>query len=168
MKKYTFEKIKERLIAKVPELKTIGLFNNQFEKESENNPIGFPALFVEFDSIDWRSQQRGIQIGLSVIRFHIGVETYKTNFSGEQIWEPNDLEFLELVEKIHVAIHGFDDVNFTPLLRVAESQNTDHDNVIVWDVVYQSQITDTGAETRFSKPLIEVDPDDIELIVSSI
>lgn len=171
MKRYFFEQIKQRIIERVPEVKTIGLFNNQISKSAENNPIGFPAVFVEFETIDWQSQQRGIQVGPANVKFYIAVETYKTNLSGEKISESNDLDFLDLVAKIHVGINGFDNEKFGPLLRVSENQDSDHDNVLVWETVYKTQFVDDGAETRYSKPLIEYDPttdNDFKLTISTV
>jgi hypothetical protein len=149
------------LIARVPEIKTIDLFNNQFERESKNNPVKFPCCFIEFENFDWKSQSGGIQIGNLVVKFHIGFETYKTNNSSGRPDESNDIDFLDLIEKIHTSINMFNTENFNPLLRVTEQQNTDHDNVLTWVVSYSTMITDDGAERRFADQLINMIPDTV-------
>lgn len=159
MKKLLFEEIKNRLIDRVPELKTIGLFNNQFSTEKKINPFVYPAAFIEFESFDWKQQGRGIQIGNAAVKIHVGFETYKTNISSTIPAFPEDDLFFDLIAKIHVALNGFDNECFTPLIRMNEQQDADHDNVLVWATTYGTQITDDGAETRFAKPMINLIPD---------
>jgi len=159
MKKDLFNDIKSRIADRVPEIKTFGLFNNQFNNEKNVNAFQFPCVFLEFGNIGWLSQSKGIQQGETLIRLHIGFETYKTDNNSNRIDQSNsEIGFLDLVSKIHVAINGFDGEYFNPLLRVSEQQNTDHDNVLVWVAEYRTMITDDGAETRYSKPLVKLDP----------
>lgn len=168
MKEIIFEKIKARIVARVPEIKTFGLFNNQFNTEKQVNAFTYPAMFVEFGSIDWKTQQRRIQVGNCKIMFHVGVETLKTDSFANRIDKPStDLEILLLLKKIHTAIQGFDDELFTPLARVDEQQNTDHDGVLSWIVSYSSQLSDDGAEIITSKPLVVKNPP-IDLVVDPI
>lgn len=164
MKQIFFEKVKQRLIDRVPEIKSIDLFNGQIENEKKENPIQFPACFIEFQSIDWTSKGRGIQQGIAAVKFYIAIETYKTGITGSATAALSDTSILELITKIHVALNGFDDELFTPLARSSEQQDIGHDNVLVWGVVYMTQLTDDGAETRYSKPLVNLIPDTIDVM----
>jgi len=168
MKKELFEAIKARLVARVPAIKTIALFNDQFNNEQKNNPFKYPVCLIEFDSFDWKSQSRGIQVGTLNVRFHLGVETYKTNLSSGRTDQPNDLEFFDLIAAVHVAVNMFDAYFFTPLLRVSETQDTNHDNILVWVAEYKTQITDDNAEKIQAKQLVNFIPDETNALTLNI
>lgn len=163
MKKSFIAAIKARIVARNTSIKTFELFNNQLDPANmkKENPVKYPAVFIEFESIDWKQQGRGIQIGNARVKFHVADETYSTNISSSNIAESNDVDFLDLIAGLHVSLNGFDGETFTPLSRVSEIQDVNHDQIRVWQTVYSTQFTDDGAETRVAKPLINLVPDEI-------
>jgi hypothetical protein len=54
---------------KIPEVKTFRLFNNQFEKEAVEKAFSWPAVFVEFSSMEYITKSEGLQEADAVILF---------------------------------------------------------------------------------------------------
>lgn len=164
MIKEFYIELQDRIKAKVPEIKTFGLWANQYSNEEKRNPIAYPAVFVEFASNEWESQQTGIQASLTQIVLHIGVEVYTNNIDSYRIDSNMNLDFLDLVAKLHLHLHGFSGDFFNPLLRVSEQQYSEDSNLLVWEVTYSTRITDDKAEKRYSKPLVlKTTPNDLDL-----
>jgi len=139
------------LKAKLLELKNEGvlkhyaIYNTQIESESTEIPFDFPALFVEFSSIIWErtglravnSAQKNKQIGNVTITFHIAFEKYS---SETDAFEEIDAEIDKIIEKFHVVV--IDEFE-TALLRSAERQDSNHNNVIVWQVDFTCMVQET-------------------------
>ena len=143
----------------MPELKTIDMFNNQFERSNndraqDNNqePFSYPACFISFENISWTGISSGVQDAALTVRLHIGYL--------------NLIEFIpvfDLVQSIHLALQGYGDVIFNALTRVAERPNYDHNNVYVYEVDYTTRFRDTSTYNR--KNYTPVSP--VELDVSA-
>lgn len=89
-----FEYIKARINARVPEIKTVRMFNNQFVNSNERNDrkdgttgsrfgyrtekaFPYPACFVEFIVNETNNLPVGIKDYILTVRFRFGVESYK-------------------------------------------------------------------------------------------
>ncbi|MDQ3534628.1 MAG: hypothetical protein M3421_03275, partial [Bacteroidota bacterium] len=125
--KYLFEQIRDRLIAQVPALKTVDMFNSQYDRSNNDNteqniqePFDYPACFISFENITWVGISSGVQDAQVTVRLHIGF-THLVEF----------LPVFDLVQSIHLVLAGFGDSYFTSLTRVAEKPNFDHNNVYV-------------------------------------
>jgi len=111
------------------------LFNNQIDEIASENTFPFPAVFVEFTSLDWLVKSRGIQKGDAIVRLHVAFNSLKTE----------ELEILELLAEIHAKLQGFSDSDvYSQLNRVYELQDTNHDQIQVWQIDYSTTITDLG------------------------
>lgn len=154
IKKTIYRAIRARIIAKVTEIKAIGIFNSQIENQNVENPIPFPAVFVEFLSMDWNQQASGIQQGTATIRLHVVTETYKTNISSYSVLQDDDDAFFDLVDKIHSFLNGFDGETFGPLTREAETTNPNFDNLQDWTIDYSFGISDDGSFDATRVPLV--------------
>ena len=91
-------------------LKTIGLWNNQFERENVNVAFGYPAVFVEFVNITYEDLLNGVQRYEMDVNIHIGFESYKTE----------DTAILTLKQNINAKLHTYSAVTSqyeTRLLR---------------------------------------------------
>ena len=74
---------------------------------------------------------------------HVGM--FNNQFDNEK----RETGIFELLAEIHQALQGFDGEVFTGLSRGPERQDVDHDNVIVWQADYITNLTDTTAtDTR--------------------
>lgn len=111
------------------------LYNSQFQEISTENTFLFPCVFIEFTAIEWQTRALGRQEADTTIRLHVGFESLATE----------ELVILDLLDEIHAVLQGFciaDLIN--PLDRVFEGQDTNHDNVIVWLLDYNTLLFDNA------------------------
>jgi len=125
-----FEFIKARINDKLPEFKTVRMFNDQIDKdnvERSEKAFRYPAVFIQFVTSEVRNRASGIQDVVLQVIFHFALEGYK--FS-----EKRQLKDIELTKKFDYYIHrlrgGDDDpVQFTTFQRIIINESEDFDNV---------------------------------------
>ena len=154
-KRDTYLKIKE-VLEGVPAVKHVRLFNNQYTNIAREKPFPFPAVFIQFLELDYTTRGDLTQDGLTRARLHIGYDSLKTE----------DLAVFDLLDDIHKALQGLELVNvFTPLDRVHEEQDVDHDIISVWLVDYAFKIRDFSG-SRNSK-LVAANPQDVSIAINA-
>lgn len=125
-------------------IKTFEHWNNQFDRITEEKQFLFPAVFIEFASIEWKTdvnvsnkthtqQARGV----CNLTIHIGVE----NKSDEEDSFPVDIA---IIDSVYDQLNGLQGVQFTPLKRISESDDVNHDNILHWQVNYETEIHEKG------------------------
>lgn len=130
-----YNKLKESL-SLIQGLKTVGLWNNQFERESEENAFLYPCCFIEFNNEKFVDLTQGVQQFDSIITLHLGFESYKDE----------DTFILQLKQDVYKAVHTLQcGVSASKLLRVGERQNFDHSNVQDYQTDYKTTIKDADA-----------------------
>lgn len=140
-----FNDLKAKIALEVPEIKTFRLFNNQFDKEGTEKAFAYPAVMVEFLTLDYITKNEGLQEANTMLMFHLGFSSLKTE----------DEEIFTLAEKLHEALQGFyNECIFSPLDRKRELQDVDHDAVIVWQIEYATLLVDNSGNRR--RRLVEV------------
>lgn len=137
-KKDLYLAIKDRLIDKVKAVQHIRLYNNQFDRETVEEAWAYPCVFVEFTQMLHEAVAYNQQQGDFIVRVYVGFESLKTE----------DLEIFDLVQDIYVALQGFSGQLFSSLQRVEETQDTDHDNVIVWQIDFSTMVADCTSDPR--------------------
>tara|TARA_R110000796_G_scaffold74629_10_gene167833 strand:- start:827 stop:1327 length:501 start_codon:yes stop_codon:yes gene_type:complete len=151
VKKNSYIAIRDRILLET-EVKTSRLYNSQFDNESQEATYTLPAAFIEFSELVYRSNAEGVQEVDARIRIYVGASSLKTE----------DLEVLDLLETVHASLQGFLAVpDSTPLDRVFEGQDVNHDAVTVWVMDYETRLTDTSG-SRNNK-LISIVLDEIEV-----
>ena|SRR3990167_10336547 len=145
--------IAARIAALVTEVKTVRLWNNQTPNEEDERAYECPAVFVEFQSIQWETmnkiagtgtlrggsnQQRGVMIVTIHCQF-VDFNNETTAFSNIDA----------ILQKIYYALQGYQTGNatdgyFTALERITERQATDHNQVLDWQVDFQATIYEQG------------------------
>lgn len=114
-------------IETLTELKKVGLWNNQFERENVNVPFGYPCCWIEFADIQYTDYLKGEQQVTMNVNLHLGFESYKTE----------DTAILTLKQQLHAKVHTLSVGNYwTKLLRRGEVQNFDHPNVQEYIITY--------------------------------
>jgi len=122
--------IKAQINEKVPEFRTVELFNDQLDKgnvERTEKAFAYPAVFVQFVTSEVRNRAQGIQDVVLQVIFHFGLEGYK--FS-----EKRQLQDMQLTTKFDHWIHRLrgsetDPVQFTTFNRTIINESEDFDNV---------------------------------------
>ena len=132
MKKEFYSNIKSRLETKLgDEIKHIALWNSQIDNEQTEKPFRFPALFLEFTNIDFRSETSGVQ--KCDLEF-----TIHCCFS--QLID--DIDLLDTFQNVASALHLYSDDYFSAITRVSEQMDPDHDRVIDWTITFVCTLTD--------------------------
>lgn len=133
-KKDLYLAVKKQLLEKTG-VKHCLLFNSQFDEMDNENTFPFPCAFIEFTNLDWLTKSEGYQEADTTIRIHLGFESLKTE----------ELDILDLNEDVHAALQRLEVKDlFTPLDRSFEGQDTNHDNVIVWLMDYETLLSDNA------------------------
>jgi hypothetical protein len=132
MNKQFYIDIKTRLETELgASVKTVGLFNNQFNNESTEKAFDYPAIFIEFSSVPYTTEGFGIQKGEIEFILHIGSKDFR-----------KDINFLDLTQNAYLALQGFSGDYFNSINRIFEEQDTDHDSVLVWQITFNCLLTD--------------------------
>lgn len=137
----------------VTEVKTKGIFNNQFDREEDEKAKAYPCCFIEFAPIQWiQTQQQPIkkvnvrkqQKANAVITIHIG-------FSDLQDETANFIDIDPIIQKIYLALQDLTGDYYSVLNRIEERPDTDHDNVIVWQMDFSTMLEEVGEEADLTK-----------------
>ncbi len=114
------------------------LWNNQPDNEQKEKAHRYPALFIEFSDIVYRSENYGVQ------KIDLG---FSVHCIFSQLVE--DLDLLDLVSAVGVALHGYKLDYCSNIVRTMELQDTDRDRLTDWVVGFRTVITvDTTAVQR--------------------
>lgn len=143
-KLHLYNEIDARILSEVPEINLVQLWNNQIDNEEREEARAFPLCFIEFSSITWLELTKGLNEAEIIITIRTAIERYQTD----------DRTFLTLVDKVYKALQLFSHPCFTPLKRVAERQDIDHDNCIVWETDFLTRLVDGEAYTDEDKPSV--------------
>lgn len=137
-------------IETLTELQYVSLWNNQFVREEENVTFGFPCVFIEFTNINYSDYLQGNQKFQMDVNIHIGFQSKATE----------DTDILRLKQDVQAVIHFFQQGYNTKMLRRAEAQNFDHDNVQEYIITYAVSGKDF---TTDKLPSTEVTVTDLDL-----
>ena len=90
------------------------------------------------------------------MKIHVGLESI----------EKEELYVFDLLENIHTELQGFEVKGlFTALNRLSETQDINHDNVIVWSIDYESLLSDDSAHR--SKKMSAIQLTDVNIITDT-
>jgi len=138
MTRELIEQIFARIQSELPEIKRIGLFNDDFEKQNDGVKSGlkFPALFVSFpEGCTYVDNASGVQRSDDfIIRFHIGLKFYN---------DDTVLQIFDLKEKIYKIFHKWQPSNASTMKRVAETPDELRGNFYVFEQDYLTNIIDS-------------------------
>ena len=133
----------------VPEtiVKTSGHWNNQFDLIEKEIPFKFPAVFIEFSNLDWKTdvgidQKNATQQARADCNITLHIGTW--NIKDESDSFPEDLA---IIDSIYDQINGFQDTTsnqFTPLKRTNEGDDTNKSNIRHWTVTFNTALQEKG------------------------
>jgi len=152
---------------------TVGLWNNQFDNEDIETAFNFPACFIHFANIRWdvtnykpprggvggtnvTKEQKGNTEEKSLITLHIGFSLLKDPKDSLEILDP-------ILEAIYFAVQGLEGDFFSPILRIEERQDVDHDRVLVWEMDFNTMLNQCGEE---DKSLVEIAANTLSLVLT--
>lgn len=115
-----------------------GLFNNQFAREADEDVIRYPAVFIQFEPIEWRASlgsNKNLQEAEVEIQLHIGFKRL----------DKDNASVLDKVDELFVALEAHAHDEFDPLRRLREVQDVDYDNAEVWVLTFRTRLRDCQA-----------------------
>jgi len=130
-------------------IKHVALWRNQLERENEEQPFLYPAIFVEFLPSNYQdkgNKAQSQQYDLTV-RLHICFESY----------EDEDTTILTLVDSVWQTVHKKQYGVFGQLLRRNEEQNFDHSNIQDYIQDYATLGNDNKTSTLVSHTITDLD-----------
>lgn len=125
MRKQIFQAICARLTERVPEIKFIDLWNNNVAALNGGALWPVPAVFIEFEAIEWRQQNNGARRGDVAVRLHLVTRPPATHGHTDPKM-PEALSFLDLIDQINAAMQGLKGENFSGFQLTTSATNHDH------------------------------------------
>lgn len=129
MRKQIYKAICNRLKEKVPEVAHIDLWNNNIAVLTGGAVWPRPAVFIEFEVIDWKQEQRGARRGDVAVRLHIVTDSVAYNGS-DDARQDSALAYLDLIDRINTAMQGLRGENFSGFMLTTSATNHDHTELL--------------------------------------
>lgn len=151
MKKQLYLAIKNRLknipgADGEPLFKHFDLWNQQVEFIEQETPFQTPAIFVEFQPLQWRTLGNRVQDADLTTRLHIVTEwnALTADYAPE---EEEALEYLEIVDSVVTAMHEFTAPNTNTWMRTQTIPNHNHERYVDSVEEYICKVVDNSANT---------------------
>lgn len=129
MRKQIFLAICKRLKEAVPDILYLDLWNNNVAMLAGGAVWPTPAVFVEFETIEWRQQNNGARRGDVAIRLHIVTRHIPVNGSDDARMKTS-LAYLDLLDRINAAMQGLRGENFAGFMLTTSATNHDHAELV--------------------------------------
>ncbi|BAQ92539.1 tail related protein [uncultured Mediterranean phage uvMED] len=143
MQRGLVQAILDEISAKLPQFKTVDLFNNQLEKQDEGviDSFAFPALFISFpEGADYENYSAGTQKGAEMtVRFYIADSLTKSRLSINK----TVLEIFDLKQEVFKVFNGFQKEGFNTFVRVFEETDEDRTNYYTFIQDYKTSVLDS-------------------------
>lgn len=143
-----FDKVTDKIKECCPEIKTIQLYNSQIDNDPQEEAVFYPAIYLELSTISWQAKNLGIQQGDITLTVHVVTENYKTD----------DRQFLNIVDKVYECLNQYQECFFTPLTRIEERQDTDHDQLTSWEIDFITSMYDSQDNIKKEMIMTTIDP----------
>ena len=111
------------------EVQYVGLWNNEIENIQGNIAFPLPAVFVEFETIEWDQGGLNMRTGDVAIRLHI-ITAMQMPWVNNETEENRDIEYLELINKINRKIQGLEGDNFSKMMLTTSATNHNHNELV--------------------------------------
>lgn len=144
MRKAIYKAICARLNAAQLGIKYINLWNRNTEQLTKQKAFKMPAVFVEFEPINWSQLSRGARSADVRVRLHIVTETLATAEDGGK-YQDKALEHLDLIENISAKMQGLAGEGFNCFMRVESVTDHDHEQVQHDEECFVTGVTEISA-----------------------
>lgn len=128
MRKQLFSAIAQRLETHATGVAYIDLWNTHLDEMEGGAVWPTPAVFIEFETIEWEQLGLSLRQGDVAVRLHIVTQAVDHNGNDERIEEA--LKRFDLIEQIQQAICGLAGEGFAPLQLTTSATNHQHDELI--------------------------------------
>lgn len=139
-----------RISDNVPEVKFIDLWNEHMADITGGASWPMPAVFIEFEEIQWRQEglnSRRADVGL---RLHIITQAVNTSSGHTDANMQSALEYFDLIDRITASLQGLHGDNFSPLMLSHSATNHNHAELIESIERFDFNARDNSAKTSAS------------------
>ncbi len=147
MRKQIFTAIAEKLLT-VPGITYVDLWNDNGSHFAGGAVYPLPAVFIEFDTIDWRQQNNAARRADINVRLHI-LNRATAGLHGSQ--DPAMAEALkrfDLLNSINAAMQGLRGDNFAGFMHTISATNHAHAEIIEDVECFRTSVQDLTAMRR--------------------
>lgn len=154
MRKQLYLDIKERLKAVKTEdgeqlFQHFDLWNRQVEFIEQETPFACPAVFVEFDPMEWKTLGNRVQGCDLNTRLHVVTEWH----AGTADYSPTEqqaLNFLDIIDKMVHTLQNFSTDYMNAWMRKRSITNHDHERYVDNVEEYVCHLRDTSAVRQYT------------------
>ncbi|MCF0219100.1 MAG: hypothetical protein HUK14_04890 [Muribaculaceae bacterium] len=128
MRKQIFTAVAEALAA-IPDVQFVDLWNNQVQALNGGTAFALPAVFVEFETLEWKQQNVGARRGTLGLRLHVVTRSVSTHGHND----PRialALDVFDLLDNINAAMQGLRGTNFSGFMLTTSATNHDHAEIV--------------------------------------
>lgn len=144
MRKQIYKAICERLAEETPDVAFIDLWNDNVTNLNGGAAFPLPAVFVEFETIEWRQQGNSARMGEVAVRLHIITRAVVTNGSSDSRTE-TALQYFDLIDRINAAMQRLSGENFASFMLTTSATNHNHAELIESVERYKTRAQDITA-----------------------
>ncbi|MCD8266267.1 MAG: hypothetical protein LUC33_03840 [Prevotellaceae bacterium] len=145
MRKQIYQAIVERLTERVEAVKFVSIWNNNIAVLAGGAVWPRPAVFVEFESIEWRQQNKWARRGDLAVRLHVVTDAVNYNGSTDSERQERALAYFDLLDEINAAMQDLRGENFTGFMLTTSATNHDHAELIESVERYVTSVQDISA-----------------------
>lgn len=131
MRKAIFHAVAEA-VAAVPGVEFVDLWNNDGSHFAGGSAFKLPAVFVEFEAIEWKQQGMGARRGSLALRLHVMTRTVPTHGHKDPRID-KAFEVFDLLDRINAAMQGLRGEHFSGFMLTTSATN--HEHAEIWENV---------------------------------
>lgn len=119
-------------LAAVPGVEFVDLWNDDGSHFAGGGVYPLPAVFIEFEAIEWKQQGMGARRGSLALRLHVLTRAVSTHgHTDPRI--PEALAVFDLLDHINAAMQGLRGDNFSGFMLTTSATN--HAHAEIWENV---------------------------------
>lgn len=131
MRKQIFKAVADA-VAAIPDVQFVDLWNDDGSHFAGGAVYPLPAVFVEFEAIEWKQQGMGARRGSLALRLHVLTRAVPTHGHNDPRI-PEALAVFDLLDVINAAMQGLRGDNFSGFMLTTSATN--HAHAEVWENV---------------------------------
>lgn len=128
MRKQIFSTIANTLAA-LPGIEFVDLWNNQVQTLNGGATFRLPAVFIEFEAIEWHQQNNRARRGECAVRLHLITRAVPTHGHNDPRI-PEALAVFDTLDSINAAMQGLRGPNFSGFMLTTSATNHDHAELV--------------------------------------
>lgn len=147
-----YRQLADLITTKVPEIKHVDLYHEQeqlIDEKGEWIPFPFPAVFLEFNfnATDMAEGRQLLNVDIAV---RLAVETLDDTHKGS-IGRERALKFIDLLRKLHEALHMSEGDDFGPMTRTGMAKHAAPPYMVFYSQTYATTILDYGGTRNYDE-----------------